>query len=341
MPTLFSRRQALVAGAALSLAGCARKNEAPATEVAGSTGPARPNPNEEYVWISANSNLPLFVAADHPALYQVGKELGVKVTIAGPNTVDIPGLVATVEQTVARKPAGIMVVGWDPSALIPAINQAIESGVPVVCVDADVPASKRLAFIGTDWVEIGRKQAGAMLKALNGKKGKVAMLGLIEQSIDQQAIEGFRTVASAAGLSVMEPQQDKGNQGEAARVATALLQANPDLVGMAGFDSESGAGMGQAVRESGKTGKVIVTCVDAEPQQLRFIQEGVITASIGQKRALFTYQGVKALFEVVHSRLKFTADDVKAGISPIPVYYNTGTFTINRDNVDLLLKGRA
>ncbi len=341
MSNIISRRRALLTGAALSLGGCARQPETRTAETSATPGSLRPNPNEEYVWISANSNLPLFVAADHPALFQVGKELGVKVGIAGPNTVDIPGLVATMEQTAARRPAGIMVVGWDPSALIPAINQAVESGIPVVCVDADVPSSKRLSFIGTDWVEIGRRQAEAMLKALNGKKGKVAMLGLIEQSIDQQAIEGFRTVASAAGLSVMEPQQDKGNQGEAARVATALLQANPDLVGMAGFDSESGAGMGQAVRESGKTGQIIVTCVDAEPQQLRFIKEGVITASVGQKRALFTYQGVKALFEVVHNQLKFTADDLKAGISPIPVYYNTGTFIINRENVDLLLRGRA
>jgi ABC-type sugar transport system substrate-binding protein len=77
--------------------------------------------------------------------------------------------------------------------------------------------------------------------------------------------------------------------------------------------------------------------VDSEPQQLRFIKEGVITASVGQKRALFTYQGVRALFDVVHNSLKFSADDVKAGISPIPVYYNTGTFVIDKSNVDLLL----
>ena len=60
---------------------------------------------EEYVWLSANANLPLFVAHDHPALNQIGKELGVKVTIAGPSTVDIPGLVAAVEQATARKPS--------------------------------------------------------------------------------------------------------------------------------------------------------------------------------------------------------------------------------------------
>jgi ABC-type sugar transport system substrate-binding protein len=336
MSKVISRRNAMLATLA-GLPACGRETAAPTERAQAVSGRSSVSANEEYVWISANSNLPIFVAHDHPALQQAGRELGVKVTIAGPNTIDIPGLVSTLEQTAARKPSGIMVVGWDPSALVPAINAAVESGVPVVCVDADVPASKRLAFIGTDWVEVGMRQGEVMLKALNGRKGRVAMLGLIEQSIDQQAFKGFNSVMARAGMTVMDPQQDKGNQSEAARVASALIQAHPDLVGMAGFDSESGAGIGLAIKESGKVGAVLATCVDSEPQQLRFIKEGVITASVGQKRALFTYQGVRALFDVVHNSLKFSADDVKAGISPIPVYYNTGTFVIDKSNVDLLL----
>jgi len=79
-----------------------------------------------------------------------GQELGVKVSIAGPSSVDIPGLVAAVEQTTARRSAGMMVVGWDPSALVPSINAAIAAGIPVICVDADVPSSRRLSFIGTE-----------------------------------------------------------------------------------------------------------------------------------------------------------------------------------------------
>jgi hypothetical protein len=34
-------------------------------------------------------------------------------------------------------------------------------------------------------------------------------------------------------------------------VAAGLLQARPDLVGMAGFDSEIGPDMGQAIKEAG------------------------------------------------------------------------------------------
>jgi len=299
----------------------------------GSQPGAATSGDEEYVWLSANAHLPLFVARDHPALYQVGRELGVRVTIAGPDTVDIPGLVAAVEQTAARGPTGMMVVGWDPSALIPAIDHAVGAGVPVVCVDADVPGSKRLAFVGTDWYELGVRQGEAMVEALRGRRGEVAMLGLIEQAIDQ-----LRSVVEPAGLSALEPQQDKGNQAEAARVAAAILQARPDLLGLAGFDSESGPGIGQAVREAGKVGEVVATCVETEPQHLRLLKEGVLTACIGQKRELFTYYGVKALHDYAHATLRLTGDDRRAGLSPIPVNYNTGTFKVTRENVDAFLK---
>lgn len=336
----MKRRDALLSAVALAAAGCSQTRRR-VEQTREETKYPPLNEAEEYVWISANADLPLFVASDHPALHQIGRELGVKVTIAGPSTIDIPGLVATIDQTAARRPAGMMVVGWDPSALVSTINAAIDSGVPVVCVDADVPASNRLAFIGTDWFEIGERQAREMLKALGTRRGKVVMLGLIEQYIDQRAFAGFRSVAEPAGLQVLPPLQDKGNQSDAARVAAAVMQANPDLVGMAGFDSESGAGMGEAIRESGRTGKIVATCVDSEPQQLRFIKEGVLTASVGQKRKLFTYEGVRALHQYVHNTLRFTPDDKRAGISPIPVTYNTGTFIVDRSNVDIFLAGGA
>src|SRR5688572_33304967 len=162
--------KASAAAAAVALTGCEQR---PTSRV---TPSARSSRSEEYVWISANANLPLFTAADHPALEQAGEELGVKVSKAGPNSIDIPSLVAAIEQTAARRPTGMMVVGWDPSALVSPINAAVDSGIPVVCVDADVPASKRLAFIGTDWYDLGLRQGEAMVKAVAGKRGKVALL---------------------------------------------------------------------------------------------------------------------------------------------------------------------
>lgn len=333
-------RRTLLQGASLGLAGLVAGCEQ-ASPSGNSTPNAQTAPparrDEEYVWLSANANLPMFVAQDHPGLELAAQELGVRATKAGPNSIDIPTLVASLEQVIVRKPAGIMVVGWDPSALVPAINRGIDAGIPIICVDADVPTSKRLCFVGTDWFDIGVQQGRAMLGALNGKKGKIAMLGLIEQNIMQQAFEGFRSVMIPAGCTCLDPQQDKGNQAEATRVASAVLQATPELVGIAGFDSESGPGIGQALKELGKAGQIVATTVQAEGQVLQFIRDGVLTAAVMQKRHLFTYCGLKALYDAVHSPVRFTRDDRKAGISPLPVNISTGTYQINRQNIGTFL----
>jgi hypothetical protein len=77
--------------------------------------------------------------------------------------------------------------------------------------------------------------------------------------------------------------------------------------------------------------------VEAEEQHLRLLKEGVLTACIGQKRELFTYYGVRALHDYVHTTLQLSQDDRQAGMAPIPVNYNTGTYTVTRANVDLFL----
>jgi len=330
-----------LAGAGLlgGLTGCEEPPHSRANQDTKATGnQPQSYAHEEYVWVAALANLPLYTQRDHPALHLAAKELGVRVTMAGPNTIDIPALVAAIEQTAARKPAGMMVVGFDPSALVAPINRAMEAGIPVVCIDSDVPASNRISFIGTDWFDLGVRQAKGMLEGLQGQKGEIAMLGMIELPIMQAAFEGFRSIVEPAGLTPLSPQQDKANQVEAARVMASIIQAHPKLVGAAGFDAESGPGMGQAIKEAGKAGKLVATCVDDQEQHLRLLKEGVLHTCIGQKRELFTYMGLKALFEVNHSPVQFTHDDQAAGVYPIPIAYNTGAYTITKENVDLFLK---
>ena len=290
------------------------------------------------MWISPHANLPLYKAHDHPALGLAAKELGVKVTITGPSTLDMSMFVNMIETTIARRPAGLLISAWDPSVVIAPIAEAFDAQIPVVTVDVDAPTSKRLTFVGTNWFDLGVRQGEAMVKALAGKKGQVALLGLTEQYIDQQAFAGFKSVIEKAGLTAMEPQHDHGDSAVAAQVASSVIQSTSDLVGIAGFDSESGPGIGTAVKETGKVGQIIVTCVDAEPVHLNLIKECVITAAIGQKRELFTYLGLKVLFGLNHSPLQFTANDRQAGIFAAPDIINTGSYTVTRENVEVFLK---
>src|SRR5947207_751881 len=129
--------------------------------------------SELYVEVCALTQLPYFI--DHRlGMEAAGRELGVRAEFVGPADYDMAAMIATLEQTLSRKPAGILVVGFD-AALKPAIDRAVESGVPVITLDSDVPGSKRLCFIGTGNVAAGAAGAKTLAEAIGGK-GSVAIL---------------------------------------------------------------------------------------------------------------------------------------------------------------------
>ena len=132
---------------------------------------------EEYIEVSALGNLDYFY--DHKlGMEMVGKALNVKTSYVGPPDYDMNAMIAAFEQAIAKKPAGIVVVGFD-EVLTPIVDKAIDQGIPVVTVDADLPNSKRIAFVGTGNYQAGY-QGGLKLASLIGGKGKVAIVGIAQ-----------------------------------------------------------------------------------------------------------------------------------------------------------------
>ena len=153
-----------------------------------------PAPDETYVEVLALTNLPYFI--DHRlGLEFAGKELGVKTKFVGPVDYDMTAMVNTLEQTIAEKPAGILVVGFD-AALKPSIDKAAAAGIPIVTLDAEVYGSNRLTFLGTGNVNAG-KVGGKLLADLIGGKGKVALITKVGQSNLEERIEGYKDVFAA------------------------------------------------------------------------------------------------------------------------------------------------
>src|SRR5262245_22973438 len=107
--------------------------------------------SQEYVWISNASNLPLFVERVYPGLESARKALNVNVRIAGPTSVDLSAFITTVDAECSKNPAGVIVVGgWD-DALASEVDKCIDKKVPTIVTDGDLPMSKRLTYLGTNW----------------------------------------------------------------------------------------------------------------------------------------------------------------------------------------------
>ena len=298
---------------------------------------------EEYVWCCQFNSLPLFVNNDYIGMDIVAEELGVTVRKAGPQEIDLPAFISAIEQEITKKPAGMMVVGWDPSLKV-AIDKAIEAGIPVVTVDADVPDSKRLCYIGTDWYQAGVEQAKVAAEAIGDQAGKVAFLGIPTADKDNKARTGYVEYMQVhcPNVTFLDGIYDsKQTAAGAAEVVSNLISSNADLIAVAGFDAACGPGIATAIKEAGKIGQIYGTCDTAEIEHLQAVKSGALLCAVGQKRQFMTYYGVKMLYDYNHSQIKFTEQDKELGIKNIPDTISTGFIVATADTVDALLEAAA
>jgi ABC-type sugar transport system substrate-binding protein len=334
---------ALILAAIFVLAACGGSGSSSGSGSGPAGTPQADYSNEVYVWACQYNSLPLFVNNDYIGMDLIAEELGVTVKKIGPQEIDLPAFIASVEQEIPNRPNGMMVVGWDASLKVP-IDKAIDAGIPVVTVDADVPDSKRLCFVGTDWTQLGEAQARAAAPYLANVQGKAVCIGLTGADNNIQALNGYTNTLKrlAPGISVV--QQIYASQSNAQVVAETianLLKSDPTIVAIAGFDSASGPGIGQAIKEAGLRDKVIGTCVDAEAEHLQNVKENNLKAAVGQKRIFFTYYGVRMLFDYNHNRITYTTDDKRMGITPIPATISTGFITVTPENVQVMIDTAA
>ena len=324
--------------AAAALAVSAAGLVAPASAQESSFGPD--DAKYTYYWISNKANLPLFVQYDYVGMKRIAEELGVKVIVAGPTDFDVPGFIAAVDQVCAQKPSGVSVVGgWDPS-LTESVKKCMQLGVPTVVDDGDLPDSGRLAYIGTNWTQVGVAQAKKMMEMLPDG-GKLGMMSIINAGNMREAVAGFTAYIEANGggkYEIVANQDDGGDAQKAAQVTAAIMAANPDIAGLAGFDSESGAGIVTALREAGKNpGDIKVTAMEQTPDFFKTAKEGWVDGIVVQNRELFIYYAVKLLHDFNTNTLKSAGLSAADGGRPIPDTVDTGVLLVTKDNVDKVL----
>jgi len=323
-----------LAAATLTLSAC-QKQAAPSSDEKSGAGKAGRRA-DLYIEISALGNLPYF--DDHKTgMKKAGELFGVQTDYRGPAELDIPAMVQSLELAIARKPAGLVVVGFNDS-LTPVINKAVEAGIPVVTVDADLPKSKRVAFVGTGNFNAGY-QGGLKMAELIGGKGKVALITRTGQSNLNERIEGYKAaLAKYPDIKVLPEANDDSDSAKAAQVVSLLLQANNDLAGIACVEAAGGSGAATAVKEAGKVGKVKIVAMDRDNSVLKYIEDGVVQASVAQQTALMPIYAVAILYQLNHLDVPITSDNAAAKVTGAPSTIDTGVIIVDKSNYKHFLR---
>ncbi len=211
--------------------------------------------------------------------------------------VSSPKQTADVEAAITQGVKGIVISPNEVDAMAPALQQAVEAGIPVVTVDRRVPSVEGiLAHVGADNVKGGEAQGnlimsmfpdGATIINLQGQSGASPAIdrnkGLhnVLDGNDKYKIVFEQTAGFARdkGLSVTE-------------AALSGLAEAPKVIVAANDDMALGAM--EAVKARGLSGIAIIG-FDALPEALAQVRDGGLTATIEQFPGQQSALGVQTL----------------------------------------------
>lgn len=197
--------------------------------------------------------------------------------------------VADVNSMIAQGVDVIFLAPREEKPLIPAVMAAKKAGIPVILLDRSVDPSLAkagedyLTFIGSNFVEEGKRVAEWLAKNANGKSKIIELEGTTGSSPANDRKKGFdEAIKAAGGFEIVASQtgdfaRDKGRQ-----VAEALLQAHPDADVIYAHNDEMAIGAIAALEAAGKVpGKdVLVLSIDGGKEAVQAVVDGKIAAVV-------------------------------------------------------------
>lgn len=295
---------------------------------------------ERYFFVAFNTGLPYWQEAE-AGLTDSAKQLGVKAELVGPANFSPDEELKAFQQAVAQKPAGILLSASNPDLFKGPINAAIQQGIPVVCVDADVPVSSRVLFVGTDNFRAGQESGRRMAELLVGK-GNVAVITIPGQfNLDERVRGVTEALKKFPAIKIVKTIDDKGDSRIAYDAISALLQSKDKPDGIIGLEASGGAGAADALHRVDLTGKIPIVAFDKDPETLEWIQRSAITATVVQKPYVMSYYGLKFADDLHHNAVHDFKDWRTAPASPLPAWVDTGTAIVDKNNLAIFREALA
>lgn len=259
----------------------------------------------------------------------------VKVTIQGPTKeMDYDKAVSLLEQVVANKPDAIVLASTSSDATVPAVEDAMDQGIPVILADNMLNTEKYTAFLATDNIAGGALAADALVEGMEAKgktSGKVLVVSSSGGNLVMDArIKGFtEQMKNKYTQYELYPQvlYCENDVAKALDVCAQTFSANKDIVGVFGGNNMSGNGVSRYIAQEKLSETVTCVCYDSDPEEIKNLRNGDLYAMIIQDPSGFGYKGVDMAYKVVAEGY-----DVEANFPDR--YIDTGCTKITAENID-------
>ncbi|MCF6463919.1 sugar ABC transporter substrate-binding protein [Clostridium sp. Cult1] len=257
------------------------------------------------------------------------KEYGVSIDVMATETeTDIDGQLDIMKILISKDYDGIAVSPLTEHNLIPGVVEANNEGVKVVVVgnaiseEALKEAEGRIeAYITSDFKQQGTIGAEYIIDKTGGK-GKVAVIEGIPGATQSEArkngaIEAFE----AAGMEVLPVQTANFDRQQAYDLTAALIEANPDIVGISCGNDVMALGAVEALKAKDMKDQVVVVGVDFIEEAKASIENGELDATVAMSPYLFGKAGTITALKAIQGH------EFKESVVWTPIQL------VNKDNV--------
>jgi rhamnose transport system substrate-binding protein len=276
----------LAAGALVFAAGCTSRTDTPPTTAAPtteSTGAPTGGGDFTVAFVPKLQGIPYFEAMNAGGQKAQAEIEGLTWLYQGPTTADPAAQADIVRALIQQKVDVLVVAPNDPDSLAPVLEEAKNAGIRVATSDTDAPNSVRELFVNQATAQALGETIATVLGDAMGGKGTAAIVSCGETAENLNAwikIEEETFKTKYPDIKLLPTVYAGEDQTQATKMATDLINANPDLTGLIGQCTSSAPGVAQAVRDAGKIGTIFTTGLGTPQAMLPYLEDGSSSGSV-------------------------------------------------------------
>jgi galactofuranose transport system substrate-binding protein len=196
--------------------------------------------------------------------------------------------VSNLEDLIAQRVEAIFLAPREAKGFEGPLAAARQAGIPVFLIDRELEGPKAgddyVTFIGSNFIEEGRRAGEWLAKQTSGKAGIVELLGTAGSSVANDRHQGFADAIKAyPDMKIITAQDGNFTRAQGQKVMESLIQAHgKSITAVYTHNDEMALGAIQALKAANMNpGRdVIVVSVDGQKSALQAIIDGDMNATV-------------------------------------------------------------
>jgi len=226
--------------------------------------------------------------------------------------------IAAIDDLLSQEVHGIVLAPYNAPEIAAKINALHDMGIPVVTVNTDIDCSRRIAYVGSNYLRSGETAGGLMGLMTKGEIYVGIILGSKQILCHTDRLLGFQNCISKKypHIHITATIQNQDDEVESFHLTEKLLQEHPEINALY-FTAGGVYGGCKAVTALNRQAATTIISHDAVATTRDFVKEGIISATICQQPFLQGSQSLDILFnylatgELPEKELNYVKVDIR------------------------------